>query len=462
MSLTRINHNISSLNAQRNLGLNTDRLNTAIERLSSGLRINRAADDPSGLVMSELLRKQISGLGVAIDNASQGVNLIKTAEAALNEVSANLRQMRDLALKAASTSNNDDDARAALNEQFQAAISAINQVASNTAYGGLKLLDGSAGINGTVLDSTNIAGAQFVQGNNAVAGYVDINITTAATKANVSGDTTTWTATTDVLGATGSMTLNGKTISYAATDTVADLLADIDTSGAGVTATFQGGNHIHLDQQGYGSTNGIVLVDPDALINSTTAVAWGVDAAATITWSDATTTAFDQGTGLTLKDAENNQIALTTAGNGTGVDPQDGIYITMGSLSFQTGNEVGQTSSTTISSVTAAALGISTLDISTVSGANAAISALDTAVTQVSTTRANLGAFQAGLLETTIRSLSIAHENLTASESSIRDADFGEEVANFTTSQILVQSATSFLTQANALPQNVLALIQGR
>jgi len=458
MSLTRINHNIASLNAQRHLAQNTDRLGRAIERLSSGLRINRAADDPSGLVISEILRKQISGLDVAIDNASEGVNVIKTAEAALNEVSANLRLMRDLALDAASESNNDVASRSALNAHFQAAIDAINQTASTTAYSGLKLLDGSCGMRATVLDAVNVAGADLVGSSDAVAGLVTVDVTTAATKATATGNV----ARNVALVGDHTITLNGVDISLTAGMLQADVVAAIDarTADTGVDASASG-NFIKFDQTTDGSDKGIVVIDADGVIQSTFSLAaYGVDAVATVTWGDASATAFDQGKGLVLTDADGNQITMTAAGGEAVATYANALSVEAGQLSFQTGYEVGQTSSTSLDSVTATSLGISILNISSVAGANTAVSALDLAITTVSTTRGDLGAFQAGLLETTIRSLSVARENLTASESSIRDADFGEEVAEFSTSQILVQSATSFLTQANALPQNVLALIQ--
>ena len=136
MSLTRINQNISSLNAQRNLERNSNRIGQSIERLSSGLRINRGGDDPAGLVISELLRAQVSGLDVAQQNASQGVNLIKTAEGALDEISGLLRQMRELAVDAASDSNKNADARAALQSQVESALTTIDQIARTRMYAG--------------------------------------------------------------------------------------------------------------------------------------------------------------------------------------------------------------------------------------------------------------------------------------------------------------------------------------
>ena len=174
MSLTRINQNISSINAQRNLDINAARIGQSIERLSSGLRINRGADDPAGLVISELLRVQVSGLDVAQENAMQGVNLIKTAEGALSEVSALLRQMRDLAVDAASNSNKNDDARAALQSQVQSALTTIDAIAANTKYAGRALLDGSAGTHVSVVDNSTVVSNGITSLGGQGNGYISV------------------------------------------------------------------------------------------------------------------------------------------------------------------------------------------------------------------------------------------------------------------------------------------------
>ena len=456
----RINQNIAALNAQRNLTINDSRLAVSIERLSSGLRINRGADDPSGLVLSELLRSQVSGLDVALSNATEGVNLVKTAEGALNEVSALLRQMRDLALDAASEGNNDEASRAALQQQVASAIASIDDIAANTQYGSKKLLDGSAGTSATVLDTTNIASAQAVS--STPAGYIDINVTTAATKAA---------ATTDVDlsgGISGDHTVTINQVNIALTDTMtqAQVRDAINAVSAqtDVTATING-NFLDLEQTQYGSDNGIILVDNDAVLNTTTVVTYGIDAAATITYGDASTETFDAGQGLQLVGATSGMvIVLTEAGNGLLVDPQDAIYVTQGEVEFQVGNDAGQKVSVSIPSVATSSLGITgsvaNIDISTVAGADAAIPILDEAIQQVSTARGDLGAFQVNQLEATIHSLGVARENLAASESAIRDADFAAEVVSFTRNQILAQAGTAILAQANALPQNVLRLLQ--
>jgi flagellin len=456
----RINQNIAALNAQRNLTINDSRLAVSIERLSSGLRINRGADDPSGLVLSELLRSQVSGLDVGLSNATEGVNLVKTAEGALNEVSALLRQMRDLALDAASEGNNDEASRAALQQQVASALASIDDIAANTQYGSKRLLDGSAGTSATVLDTTNIASAQAVS--DTPAGYIDIDVTTAATKAA---------ATTDVDisgGIAGAHTVSINQVSISLTDamTQAQVRDAINAASAEthVTAAING-NFLDLAQTQYGSDNGIVLVDNDAVLNSTTAVTYGIDAAATITYGDATTEDFNAGQGLQLVGATSGMvIALTEAGNGLLVDPQDAIYVTQGEVQFQVGNDAGQKVAVSIPSVATSSLGVTgsvaNIDISTVAGADAAIPILDEAIQQVSTARGDLGAFQVNQLEATIHSLGVARENLAASESAIRDADFAAEVVSFTRNQILAQAGTAILAQANALPQNVLRLLQ--
>ncbi|MCD6350996.1 MAG: hypothetical protein J7M26_02655 [Armatimonadetes bacterium] len=464
MSLLRINQNVSSINAQRNLSLAADRIGKSMERLSSGLRINRAADDPSGLVLSEHLRWQVSGMGVAQQNALEGVNLVKTAEGGLSEIQSLLRQIRDLAVDAASDSNNNDESRAALQTQVASALAAINQIASTTRYANRSLLDGSAGTSATVLDTTNIAQASLTS--TAGAGYASVQVTTAATKAHQ--DTShTYADTSATVANAGTITINNHQITVGATDTIQDVIDAINalTDETGVAASWDAANtQVDLDQVNYGADYGIIYSESADILNGgNTGVNWGGDAVATVTWGDSTTSTMNQGSGLTLQDADGNTIVLTAAGNSV-TTHSSAIYVTQGSLSFQVGVNVGETASLSISSCTASALGTSgslaNIDISTVSGANSALTIVDEAINQVTTLRGQLGSFQANELEPQARNIAVARENLTASESAIRDTDFGEEIAEFTTAQILVQSATAFLSQANALPQAVLQLIR--
>jgi flagellin len=467
VSLLRINQNISSLTAQRSLFQSTLRIARSIERLSTGLRINRGADDPSGLVLSESLRWQVSGLAVAEQNALEGVNVVKTADGGLIEVQSLLRQIRDLAVDAASDSNNDANSRAALQAQVQSALAAIDQIVATTKYLNRGLLDGSAGIQVGVVDTTNIAGASFQS--SAPVGYVDVEVTRAAAQAQAVGSRT-FGGVNEAIGVAGTITINGVSLSVKATDTVQDVIDAINgmTAYTHVTATWDT-DHVVLTHESYGSTYAVEYRESGDILFDNGEGAYvkeyGVDAAATVTYADGTTATYDKGKGLVLKDASGNRITLTATGNAVGTY-SDALFVSNNSaLSFQVGANVGERASIAIQAVDTQHLGesgtLASIDVSTVAGAEAALPIIDEAIQQVSALRGRLGAFQANELEPQARSIAVARENLAASESAIRDTDFGREMAEFTTAQILVQSATAFLTQANALPQAVLRLIAG-
>jgi flagellin len=499
MALTRINQNISSLNAQRNLEINSQRIGESIEKLSSGLRINRGADDPAGLVISELLRCQVSGLDVAQNNASQGVNLIKTAEGALNEVSGLLRQMRDLAVDAGSDSNKNADARAALQSQVSSAMNTIDQIATNTKYAGRSLLDGAAGTDVNVIDSSTVASQGISTLGSQGDGYISVQVNTAAEKATSSSGTGGAVVGTNTLGTASdidlsgggdelSMYINGVRVqdggSNLAIDNATtwnDIVTAINTTDAldgEVTAEISGGELV-ISSDGYGSGehisveySGTATAVSDLLEADTETyfeADYGVDAVADVAFggntidggSDIT---FDAGSGRTISHSTYGSITLTESAATTTGDYADALYAEDGQLEFQIGSEAGQTASTSINSVQTSDLGttsaLSSIDVSTVSGAESAITVIDEAIDEVSTLRGDLGAFQVNELEAEARSLAVSRENLSASESQIRDTDFGREMAEFTTSQVLVQSATAFLSQANSLPQQVLQLIQ--
>ena len=502
MSLTRINQNISAVNAQRNLEINTGRISKSIERLSSGLRINRGADDPAGLVMSELLRAQVSGLDVAQQNAEQGVNVIKTAEGSLNEVNTLLRQMRDLAVNAASDSNNNDDSRAALQQQVTSGINTISQIANNTMYGSRNLLDGSAGTKTTIINQGDIASASLTLGTEE-AGYVEVTIDTAAEKAilasqfntagtAITGGTQKLSESVNAInaaewgvGETADLVINGVTVgTYDDTATWATVILAINTNTTlDVTAELDSGNNNEFTVRSnvYGGDQhlsiewdvGADTINLEGMLSGTLDVKFGSDNGVTIQghahFNGGAQVDFNDGTGLTLVNSTNGSIVIDEDSNSLQTFT-DAIYVEEGELSFQIGVNQNQIASMEIRDSRATALGtgvdstytsLSLIDISSVDGATAALAVIDGAINEISTLRGELGAFQVNELEAQTRSLAVARENLAASESSIRDTDFGREMAEFTTSQILVQSATAFLAQANALPQNVLTLVRG-
>ena len=501
MSLTRINQNMSAFNAQRNLDINTVRIGKSIERLSSGLRINRGADDPSGLVLSELLRAQVSGLDVAQQNAEQGVNVIKTAEGALNEVNALLRQMRDLAVSAASDSNHNTDSRAALQQQITSGITTINQIANNTQYGGRNLLDGSAGTKTTVVNHGDIASASLTLGAEE-AGYVEVTIDTAAEKAvlasqfNTAGAAITGagqaaSASVNAINAgvwavaeTADLVINGVNVgTFDDTATWTTILTAINTnSELDVTAEIDAtnNNEFTVRSNSYGSAQHLSIewdvggdtINLEGVLSGTADVKFGADNGVDIQghahFNGGGAVTFNDGTGLTLTNTTHGSIVIDEDANSAQTFT-DAIYVEEGQLSFHIGLDASQIADMEINDCRATALGtgvdatytsLSLIDVSTVDGATAVLAVIDEAINEISTLRGDMGAFQVNELEAQTRSLAIARENLAASESSIRDTDFGREMAEFTTAQILVQSAVSFLAQANSLPQNVLSLIR--
>ncbi len=282
----QINNNVAAFNAYRNLSITQGQMSKSLEKLSSGLRINRAADDAAGLSVSEGLRSQIGGLKVAVRNAQDGVSVAQTAEGALNETTSILQRMRDLAVQAANGGSQDTNAKAAANTEFGQLNSELDRIANTTSFGSQKLLDGS--YNGTFQ----------VGANNSTDDRINL---------------------------------------------------DLSSGGA----------------------------------------------------------------------------ALASSGI-TGLD--------------STG------------------LGLNSSDLTSTTNAQAAIDALDTAITGVSTVRGNIGAVQ-NRFEHTINNLNVAVENVTASESRIRDTDMASEMVNFTRSQILSQAGTAMLAQANQAPQGVLKLL---
>ena len=467
----RINLNSTAMNAHRNLAATDNAMGASIEKLSSGFKINRASDDPAGLAISENLRAQVSGLGQAIANSNDAVNMVKTAEGALGEVHSLLRSMRDLALHAANSGANDTTALNADQSQIESALTALDRISANTQFGTKKLLNGTAGVSGQTTD----ADVQFLNGTAATAaGTYAVNVTTAAAKANVTstGDLSG----TVLLANAGNITINGETIAVAAGDTDTTLIAKINdvSDKTGVVATSAAGNTFKLEQASYGSANTITVSGTaDTLTKvglTATTTSNGANVAATLTKGGVTHTLTGNGailSGTANTDTEGISLEVTGAAGAQG-----NVVVTNNSLEFQVGANAGQTASIAVNSSAANQLGtaasgltnswssIADIDVTAVGGAQDAIKLIDAAISQVSTQRADLGSFQKNQLESNINSLGVAKENIAASESSIRDTDMAAEMVKFTRNQIMMQAGTSMLSQANQAPQNILSLLR--
>ena len=494
----QINTNLSALDALRNLTNVSNAVSSSIEKLSSGLRINNAADDPSGLIISESLKAQIGGLNQAISNSQNAENLIKTSEGALTEVNSLLDNVRQLAVHAANTGVNDETAVQADQTQISSAIASIQRIAQQTQFGDKNLLNGTSGITSAVVDTQDIAGINIggtFSNLTTQSGTVNITVNNSATRALVSGGgLATYASINSSIstvnglgtGGGGTVVLNGQSITVTGSDTVQTLINKINNlaGSTGVSADFTSGSGsgaIVLTQQNYGSNFSINESESSTLltgVGSPTLVA-GANATVTVTASvlingavTSVVSTFTGGrsstdSGLRATDTQGNSILLTESGNkNTGSQLTVGT-ITAGALQFQIGANAGQTVSASLGNIQTSNLGnttfagqnLSTINVTTAQGATNAISIVDEAIGQVTQLRANLGAFQANTLDSTISYLGVGVENLTASESQIRDTNVAQEVVNLTKNQIIQQAATSVLAQANQAPQAILKLL---
>lgn len=492
MSL-RINTNMSALNALRNVQSASDGFSRSIEKLASGLRINRAGDDPAGLIRSEDLRAQIAGLEQAIANSQDATNLVKTAEGALEEVHNLLRSMRQLAVASGNTGTNDLTALQANQNQIRSAINSINRIAEQTQFGTKKLLDGSAGVSSAVTDPTRIGGVFFggtVYGQIGTAtaaeytvgtGMVSVEVTQEATRTSATGAAlATGTTLTSVITTAGTIVINGVSVTTDGTETLGRILDKINSlsSVTGVVAEYdQTTRQVTLRATEYGSNFRVDVSDSANVLGLQSAtVTAGQNAQATVTVKDVNgnniTVYFTGGiggtSGLRLTDARGNVILLKERGN---VDDNTAYAVartTAGDVTFQIGANAGQTAQLSLNNMRASQLGtgvvagksLADIDVTKAGGAEEALKIIDAAIQQVSKLRGDMGAFQKNVLESNMRSLAVAKENLTATESAIRDVNFAEEISRFTKFQILQQAGMSVLGQANFAPQAVLQLIR--
>ncbi len=395
----RINQNIAAANAYRNLSTTDGQMQKSLEKLSSGFRINRAADDAAGLSISEGLRGQIGGLKVAVRNAQDGISVVQTAEGALTETHAILQRMRDLAVQASNGGSQDSAAHAAADTEFGQLNDELDRIANTTAFGTQKLLDGSFG------SSVSTTGTITVSANNTL------------TTAGVEAFALTYSKTGVAVPVTGSVSLAAQTGDTSAQYQTA-LQAAVDVvSVAG------------------GGAAGDVAVK----VNDTGDGVWKVTLQSSV--ASSLTTVANVNLGVTAVTGQ-----LSTGAGGT----------------FQVGanNNSNERISVAISKMDSVTLGTGAVSLTSTTNAQAALTAVDTAISNVSTTRGTLGAYQ-NRFEHTINNLNVTVENLSASESRIRDTDMASEMVQFTKSSILAQAGTAMLAQANQAPQSVLQLLRG-
>ncbi|WP_397607479.1 flagellin [Silanimonas sp.] len=396
-----INTNTISLNAQRNLQSNSASLATTIQRLSSGLRINSARDDAAGLAISERFTTQIRGLNVAVRNANDGVSLAQTAEGALGEVGTNLQRIRELAVQSANATNSQSD-RDALNAEVNQLVDEIDRVAKQSEFNGTKLLDGS------------FLGQLFQVGANA-GQAIAIEKTANAQAASLGG-----------------AVFDSEDNAGAATGT-----ATAATTITGISVTDSLGNAVAIDdvEIAIGDTGAVVTGKIVAAINAK------IGETGVLATADGTNIDF-----ASVRESVNASGAFTGFIVNTGTVTSTAAGITLASAPAQ-------------NTVAPASAFLDDLDISSVRGAGQALAIIDKALTTVNGARADLGAVQ-NRFQSVVANLNTSSENLTASRSRIRDADYAKETAELTRTQILQQAGTAMLAQANQIPQNVLSLLR--
>ncbi|RDW21373.1 flagellin [Oceanobacillus arenosus] len=454
-----INHNISALNAHRQLGANQNATANSLEKLSSGLRINGAKDDAAGLAISEKMRGQIRGLEQASTNAQDANSLIQTAEGALNETHDILQRMRELSVQATNDTLNDSD-RGEIQKEINQLIEEVDRIGNNTEFNTKKVLNGESGKNALNTDSTATGNLVAVQktGELAISGtYSDITVDTAATKTTVAVGA-------DIAGAVTNagetnLILNDVDFTFAKGTSAADMAAAINKKSAeiGFTATVSG-TGITFEANDYGS--GYTLTATGTAAAAVGAESAGVNASVSTNLPAGVTAVIEddkKGGVVTLQGGALDGTVIDTSG--TADDDTFELTIADNSLEFQIGANKGQTMSVSIQDMRAGALGISNIDVSNASNASNSIETINNAIETVSAERSKLGAYQ-NRLDHTINNLGTSAENLTAAESRIRDVDMAKEMMEFTKNNILSQAAQSMLAQANQQPQGVLQLLQ--
>lgn len=457
-----INTNVASLSAQNQLNKSQGMNDQALERLSSGLRINSAKDDAAGLAISTRFSSQISGLNVAQRNANDGISYAQTAEGALGEITNALSRIRDLAVQSANDTNSSSD-RQALNQEVSALISEVDRIAESTQFNGQNILNGNldsltfqvganagqtigvegvdtradqlgsevqealgsvtntaitdlAGdnftVNGVAIDSDVSDGQELVDAINAKS--IESGVT--ASRAN---ETVVSTGVSATLTADTTLTVNDVAITLSTGATVQGAIDKINqfATETGVRASLNDSDEIVLTDESGGDVTALAsdITDFDGLTTSEQTFEAGIELSTSV------------GGSITL--------GSDTAGNQTAVFGDDG---SLDSLTSDTLNKV---------------------DISDRAGASSAISTIDKALDQVNSLRAELGAVQ-NRFESTISNIASTAENLSAANSRILDADFAAESAKLSKSQVLQQAGISVLAQANARPQQVLSLLQ--
>jgi len=404
-----------ALNTHRQYSINNNSIAKSTEKLSSGYRINRAGDDAAGLAISEKMRAQIRGLNMAAKNSNDAISLVQTAEGALTETHAILQRMRELAVQAASDTNDDEVDRIALDAEFQQLKEEIDDIAEKTTFNGKKLLDGSFG------------------GSTSTSPSVTINGTGSALKGGI---------------------------------TVSDIVINAEEFEAGKSYTIDfsviedsGNPGTYTCEVTLSSDGSTIDTKPFTINAGKIELDFGSDSEPDVTISTSATVDQLHEMKLVFSVSAGSTSAGSAAKIQTGANAGETLEISIASMASEALGSVKVDENGQIDEANGSELKLSDSLIDTQQNASKAITVVSKAINDVSSQRAKLGAYQ-NRLEHKINNLETSAENLTAAESRIRDIDMAKEMTEFTKNNILVQASTAMLAQANQAPQNVLALLK--
>jgi flagellin len=416
MSLV-LNTNIDALVAQNSLTTSGGQLATALQQLSSGLRINTAADDAAGYAIAQGMTSQINGLNQAAQNANDGVSLAQTASGAMQEITNDLQSMRDLAVESLNASNSSQD-RTDLNAQFSQLMNDINSVSAQTQFNGVNLLDGS------------FQGATFQVGANA-GQSITIGAISSASSSKIGNYYT------------GTNTGTAGTYNAANLATSSDLGTTVNGASVTLNVTVDGTQYTTnaITLSGTAATD---LKSVAAAINQAVSPVGGIVA-----------TVNSGGTGITLSSTASHTVGFAVA---SGTDASGAALTLSAGQKTATLTDLGVDSQDT-TTTTGTANYLSGLNVNTVDNSNLTLISIDNALQQLATSSANLGAYQ-NRFQAAITGLNTDATNLSAAKSAIVDADYAQATSSLSKAQILQQASTAMVAQANTIPQNILSLLQ--
>lgn len=468
----RINNNMAAVTTNNQLLNNENTIAKVMERLSSGLKINHAQDNPAGMAISSKMKAQIDGLNRATDNANDGTSVIQTADGALSEVTDMLQRMRELCVQAANGTNSQND-KESIQAEIESLKEEVDRVASTTQFNSKNLLDGSMDARVYTNNCTRVQTSNFV-----AAGIYDMEITKAATQAEIPGGpipaTLTNSGTVDINGYSVTLTAGmTKEEVYEALRNGAEIgeceISDQDDPLKFTTTAYGAHANLELTISSEELANELgftgMTVNPET--KAAHSIEVGEDAELKLYTQDDAGHEKSQFTEKATAKLEGNKITITDTGRfemsflvDAGYEGMISHNVTeVGVMKFHIGSNQGQTMDVRIPSTDIKSLYIDDLDVTTVKGAERGLDKLDDAISRISEIRSQMGAYE-NRIEHTVNSLGETHENMTSAISRLQDADMATEMVDFTRLNVLTQAGTSALSQANELPQLALQLLQ--